>query len=84
MKKEQCSETSAQNSDARESPKRKNATTKKPPALLHLTLTGLVHNRRTTFHVVTLRALDFPIVSQFKRRLVYRHVKSQTSFYYLM
>jgi hypothetical protein len=68
-----------ENSDAGESPKRNN-TTKKPPALLFLSVTGLDHNRRTTFHVVTLRALDFPIVSQFKRRLIYRRVKSQTCF----
>jgi hypothetical protein len=46
---------------------------KKPPALLYLTVTGLAHNRRTAFHVVALRALDLPIVSQFKRRFIYRH-----------
>jgi len=43
----------------------------------------LAHNRRTTFHMVTLRALDFPIASQFKRRLIHRPAKSQTCLYYL-
>jgi len=54
-----------ENSAAGELPKRKNTATKKPPALLYLTVTGLAHNRRTAFYVVTLRVLDFPIVSQF-------------------
>ena len=70
-----------ENSDAGESPNRKNTTTKIPPALLrvYLTVNGLAHKQRTTFHVVTLRALVFPIATQLKRRLIYRHVKSRNS-----